>query len=176
MLLAAFHVLQLVTSARLHEQAYSKADDSKDQGKCDLDSMEFYWAYDMMQICALSLGVLAFILAVWTRFGSVEAWTKSVACFNVLVGIICIFLPYIAGNLVRRKVVDRTCKACHCNPEERENLVNQAGLCLLFVMMRRSARVANFLGIFNVVSCCLIVCTRLCTRLSAKKGGSGTSP
>ena len=169
--------LQLVVSTRLNEQIHSAVElSSGDQGKCELDSAEFYWAYDMVVTSTLALGVVACILAICVQLGFIQTWAKRVAFISMLMGIVCIFLPFIAGNLTRVKVVDRICSKCHCNAEERENVVNQAGLCLLLAMMWKSAVVAKHLGIINITLSCVLVCTRICSRTPVKKSGSGTNP
>ena len=148
----------LVTSTRLTSQEHSA--DVREQGKCDLDTAAFYWEYDKISMFGLSLAILACVLTIHAWSVSRNAKAILLAVFNAVIGVACIFLPYIAGNLAKLKVVEHTCHVCHCSPEERAIVVDQASLCILFVLMSKAAVAAILLGIFDIILCCVMCCTR----------------
>ena len=159
--------LQLARSTRLSGQAHSSADGaSGERGKCELDTAEFYWEFDKIAVSGLSFGVVACILtlSVWSAANPAK---RHFAVFvNALVGIACIFLPYIAGNLAKSKLVGRTCHQCHCDEAERNTIVDQASLCILFALMSKTAVAANVLGILDLIVCSVVCCTGRITKKS----------
>ncbi|CAE7887255.1 besA [Symbiodinium necroappetens] len=143
--------LQLARSTRLSGQAHSSADGaSGERGKCELDTAEFYWEYDKIAVSGLSFAVMACMLtlSVWSATNPAK---RHFAVFvNAVIGVACIFLPYIAGNLAKSKLVAITCHQCHCDEAERSTVVDQASLCILFAIMSKTAVAANVLGILDL--------------------------